>query len=92
VSGFISAGRTPVALEEAEVAGILEQAKGDQEKPKPKVPFQQGELVKIIEGPFSNFLGTVDEINPERGRVKVLVKIFERLTSVELEFWQVEKG
>jgi transcriptional antiterminator NusG len=92
VSGFISAGRRPVPVEGAEVEGIIEQIKGEKDKPKPKVMFQQGELVKIIEGPFSNFLGTVDEVNPERGRVKVLVKIFERLTSVELEFWQVEKG
>jgi transcriptional antiterminator NusG len=92
VSGFISAGRTPVPLEGEEVEGIIEQLRGEQEKPKPKVMFQQGELVKIVEGPFSNFLGTVDEVNPERGRVKVLVKIFERMTSVELEFWQVEKG
>ena len=92
VSGFISAGRKPVPVEGEEVKNIIEQIRGEQDKPKPKVMFQHGELVKIIEGPFSNFLGTVDEVNPERGRVKVLVKIFERLTSVELEFWQVEKG
>ena len=92
VSGFISAGRKPVPLEGEEVESIIERIKDEQEKPKLKVLFQQGELVKIVEGPFSNFLGTVDEVNPERGRVKVLVKIFERLTSVELEFWQVEKG
>jgi transcriptional antiterminator NusG len=47
--------------------------------------------VKIIEGPFANFMGCVDEVNPERGKLKVLVEIFERLTPVELEFWQVEK-
>ena len=92
VSGFISAGRKPVPLGVGEVEGIIEQLKSEEEKPKLKMMFQSGELVKIVEGPFSNFLGTVDEVNPERGRVKVLVKIFERMTSVELEFWQVEKG
>ncbi len=92
VSGFISAGKRPVPVGAEEIESIMEQLKDEEEKPKPKVQFQSGELVKIVEGPFSNFLGTVDEVNPERGRVKVLVKIFERMTSVELEFWQIEKG
>ena len=92
VSGFISAGKRPVPVAVEEIESIMEQLKEEEEKPKPKVQFQSGELVKIVEGPFSNFLGTVDEVNPERGRVKVLVKIFERMTSVELEFWQIEKG
>jgi len=92
VSGFIGAGRKPVPLADEEIETILEQVRGDVTKPKPKVSFEQGELVKITEGPFAGFLGTVDEVNPERGRLKVMVEIFERLTSVELEFWQVERS
>ena len=92
VSGFIGAGRKPVALADAEVEAILDQARGDTAEPKPKVIFEQGELVKITEGPFAGFLATVDEVNPERGRLKVMVEIFERLTSVELEFWQIERS
>ncbi|MCD6288210.1 MAG: transcription termination/antitermination factor NusG [Candidatus Hydrogenedentes bacterium] len=91
VTGFIGAGRKPVALTDEEVANIIEQTRADSTKPKPKVSFEQGEVIKITEGPFAGFLGTVDEVNPERGRLKVMVEIFERLTSVELEFWQVER-
>jgi len=92
VSGFIGAGRKPVALADEEIETSLEQVRGDVTKAKPKVSFEQGELVKITEGPFAGFLGTVDEVNPERGRLKVMVEIFERLTSVELEFWQIERS
>jgi len=92
VSGFIGAGRRPVALADTEVEAILNHVRGDPTEPKPKVIFEQGEVVKITEGPFAGFLGTVDEVNPERGRLKVMVEIFERLTSVELEFWQVERS
>jgi len=81
-----------VALADEEIETILEQVRGDVTKAKPKVSFEQGELVKITEGPFAGFLGTVDEVNPERGRLKVMVEIFERLTSVELEFWQIERS
>jgi len=92
VSGFIGAGRRPVPLADTEVEAILNHVRGDSTEPKPKVIFEQGEVVKISEGPFAGFLGTVDEVNPERGRLKVMVEIFERLTSVELEFWQVERS
>jgi len=91
VTGFIGSRTVPVPLEDAEVNGILEEIRGERERPKPKVKFEQGERVKIIEGPFSNFMGTIDEMNLERGKLKVMVEIFERLTSVEVEFWQVEK-
>jgi len=91
VTGFIGSGKMPTPLEPEEVESIFEQMRGEQKKPKPKVSFEKDEKVKIIEGPFTNFLGYVDEINPERGKLKVMVEIFERLTSVELEFWQVEK-
>ena len=63
-----------------------------EEKAKPKVMFENGERVKVVEGPFTNFLGTVDEVYLEKGRLKVMINIFERMTPVELEFWQVEKS
>jgi transcriptional antiterminator NusG len=91
VSGFIGSRTVPVPLDDGEVQAILEELRGERERPKPKVKFEAGERVKIIDGPFSNFLGNIDDINAERGTLKVMVEIFERLTSVEVEFWQVEK-
>lgn len=91
VTGFIGSRSQPVPLEKSEVQAIIEEMRGDRERPKPKVDFETGERVKIIDGPFSNFLGNVDEIDADRGRLKVMVEIFERLTSVEVELWQVEK-
>jgi transcriptional antiterminator NusG len=91
VSSFIGSRTVPVPLDNAEVNAIIEEVKGERERPKPKVDFEEGDRVKIIDGPFANFLGNVDEINAERGTMKVMVEIFERLTSVEVEFWQVEK-
>lgn len=91
VTGFIGSRTVPVPLEDAEVNAIIEEIHGERERPKPKVKFEMGERIKIIDGPFSNFLGNIDEINVERGKLKVMVEIFERLTSVEVEFWQVEK-
>ncbi len=91
VTGFIGSRTVPVPLEDAEVSAIVEEIRGERERPKPKVEFEGGERVKIIDGPFSNFMGNIDEINIDRGKLKVMVEIFERLTSVEVEFWQVEK-
>ena len=62
------------------------------EKVAPKVTYEVGETIKITDGPFVNLSGTVDEIDPERGRLKVSVAIFDRLVSVELEYWQVERS
>ena len=90
VTGFIGSRTVPVPLDDGEVIAIVEEIRGERERPKPKVKFEHGERVKIIDGPFSNFLGSIDEVNMERGTLKVLVEIFERLTSVEVEFWQVE--
>ena len=91
VSGFIGSGRKPLALKEAEVAGIIKQAEEKKEKPTPKVIFEKGESVRVKEGPFINFNGTIEEVNPNKGKLKVLVAIFGRTTPVELEYWQVEK-
>jgi len=91
VSGFIGAGRKAVPLEDEEVQIVIEQMRGESKRPKPKVTFERGDKVKVTEGPFTNFIGTIEEINSERGRVKLMVEIFERLTPLELEFWQLER-
>lgn len=91
VTGFIGSRTLPVPLEDSEIAEIVEVSRGEKARPKPKVEFDEGERVKIIDGSFANFIGKIDEINAERGNMKVMVEIFERLTSVEVEFWQVER-
>ena len=91
VTGFIGAGRRPVSLSPEEVAEILKQTEERKDKPTPRVTFQKGEGVRVIEGPFTNFSGVIEEVNTARGKLKVLVSIFGRQTPVELEFWQVER-
>ena len=91
VTGFIGAGRRPVPLSEEEVSEILRQTEERKDKPAPRVTFQKGEGVRVIEGHFTNFSGVIDEVNAARGKLKVLVSIFGRQTPVELEFWQVER-
>ena len=92
VTGFVGTGNTPSPLPAAEVEKILNQIKEGEAKPKPKVLFEKGESVKIMEGPFTGFTGTVEEVNAERGRLKVMVSIFGRATPVELDFLQVGKA
>lgn len=89
VTGFVGSGNKPVPLEPREVQSILRRMEDD--TPKIKVSFVPGQAVKIVEGPFADFTGTVDEINPEKGKVKVLVSFFGRETPIELDFLQVEK-
>jgi transcriptional antiterminator NusG len=89
VTGFVGAGTRPTALEDSEVKRILKQMK--MEAPKVKVTFSRGERVKVVDGPFTDFIGVVDDINPEKGKVRVLVSFFGRETPVELDFLQVEK-
>jgi transcriptional antiterminator NusG len=89
VTGFVGSGTRPTALEDAEVKAILKQM--EMEAPKVKVSFSKGERVKVVDGPFTDFIGVVDEINPERGKVKVLVSFFGRETPVELDFLQVSR-
>jgi transcription termination/antitermination protein NusG len=74
-----------------EVDNILKQSQEKKEKPMPKVMFNKGESVRIKEGPFVNFNGIIEEVNPTRGKLKVSVMIFGRSTPVELEYWQVER-
>ena len=91
VTGFIGLGKKPVALPKEEVENILKRTKDTAAKPSPKVVFEKGEQVRVNEGPFLNFNGTIEEVYPEKGKVKVSVSIFGRSTPVELEYWQVEK-
>lgn len=91
VTGFVGTGKKPTPLTKAEVSQILEQVSTAKEKPKPKYVFDKDEPVKIIDGPFSNFSGKVEEVNLDRETLKVMVTIFGRATPVELSFLQVEK-
>jgi len=89
VTGFVGAGLKPTPISNREVEAIMKFV--TQEQPKFKTKFSTGEAVKITEGPFADFLGTVEAIDEERGKVKVLVSIFDRETPVELDFLQVTK-
>ena len=91
VTGFVGSGTRPVALEPDQVDEIMRQMEAGAEKPKPKSVFQRGDKVRVIDGPFVNFQGMVEDINPERGRMKVVVPVFGRPTPVELEYYQVER-
>jgi len=90
VTGFLG-GNTPTPLTEAEVEEILKAETAEPTTPKHKVLFEAGENVRVIEGPFTNFTGVIDEVNLERGKLRVMVSIFGRATPVELDFLQVEK-
>ncbi len=89
VTGFVGSGTQPTPLDKPEVLSIIKQMKA--EEPRVKVGFQEGQSVRVIDGPFSDFVGTVEEINTEKGKVKVAVSIFGRETPVELDFLQVER-
>ena len=91
VTGFVGAGSKPLPLNNEEVDTILRQAKDAKEKPTPKVIFDKGENIRVNDGPFTNFNGTIEEVNLAKGKIKVMISIFGRATPVELETWQVEK-
>lgn len=91
IIGFVG-GERPVALRPDEVDQIFHQVEEKKESVKPKVVFEPGETVKITDGPFLNFSGTVEEVDPGRGKLKVSVAIFGRSAPVELEYWQVERS
>ena len=91
VTGFIGSKEEPVAIPEEEAQRIIAQMQEGVLKPKPKIRFETGDKVQVTDGPFTNFTGVVDEVRPDRGRVKVMISVFGRPTPVELEFTQLEK-
>ena len=92
ITGFVGGNnRHPPRIPEHEVRRIIGQMEEGAVQPKPKVSFDKGEAVRVVEGPFANFTGTVDESWPDKGKVRVMVSIFGRATPVELDFMQVQK-
>ena len=91
ITGFIGSGNKPSPLTDLEVQNILKRTQDTETKPSPKIVFEIGEPIRIAQGPFANFNGSVVEVYPDRGKLKVSVSIFGRSTLVELEYWQVEK-
>ncbi|MSQ26125.1 MAG: transcription termination/antitermination protein NusG [Dehalococcoidia bacterium] len=89
VTGFVGSGNRPVPLEDAEVKNILKQMEA--EAPRVKIGYTKGQSVRITDGPFAEFIGVVDEVYTEKGKVKVLLSFFGRETPVELDFLQIEK-
>jgi transcriptional antiterminator NusG len=87
---FVGGDRKPVAMADREVEKILKEVERGEEKPKTKIEFHKGDRVKVKEGPFENFDGVVEEVLPASGCVKLMLTIFGRSTSVELEYWQIE--
>ena len=92
VTGFVGDSRNPQPLPERDALKIIGRIEEGASKPKPKVVFEEGDPVRVVEGPFANFQGVVDEVFPDKGRVKVMVSIFGRSTPVELEYIQVSKN
>jgi len=90
VTGFVG-GNNPAAIPDEEVLKITRRIEEGAEKPRPKVLFEVGETVRVIDGPFLNFSGVVEDVKPDKGKLRVMVSIFGRATPVELEFMQVEK-
>lgn len=93
VTGFVGGDtRHPPRVPQFEVDRILGQMEQGSEKPKPKMEFDKGDQVRVVEGPFANFNGTIDEVRPEKGKLLVMVSIFGRSTPVELDFMHVQKA
>jgi transcription termination/antitermination protein NusG len=91
ITGFVGDKLKPVPVPESEVQKMTNRIAEGQAKPRPKISFTEGESVRVVDGPFSNFSGTIEEVNLDKGKVKVMVSIFGRSTPVELDFIQVEK-
>ncbi len=92
VTGFIGSPTNPYSLPDEEVKRLTQKIEEESVHPRHKVSFVQGEIVRIIDGPFANFNGVVEEVKPDKGRIRVLVSILGRSTPVELEYSQVDKG
>jgi len=92
VTGFVGGATNPPPVSEEEVREITQQMQEGAIKPKPKVLFETGESVKVIDGPFQDFSGVVEDVKPEKGKLRVLISIFGRATPVELDFVQVERA
>lgn len=90
VSSFVGDGHAPVPLTPAEISNLLDIMEDKQEKPKPKISYRKGDQIKVIEGPFMNFVGNVESMDEEKGKLTVMVSIFGRPTPVELDVLQVE--
>ncbi len=90
VTGFVTSGREPVPLSEEEVEAIMQKTRKEQVAQKVEIPFAENDPVRIIDGPFKDFTGIVSEINRERGKVRVMVSIFGRLTPVDVDFMQLK--
>lgn len=91
ITGFLG-GQHPTPVRESEIQAVTSAMAEGQIKPRPRVHFEEGDSVRVIDGPFSNFSGTVEEVKPEKQKIRVLVSIFGRATPVELDFGQVEKA
>jgi transcriptional antiterminator NusG len=91
VTGFLGGQDRPIPLTEEEAQAIISQMEEGTQKPRPKFQFEKGDEIRVVDGPFTNFTGTVDEVIPEKGKVRVLVSIFGRSTPVELDFVQVNR-
>lgn len=91
ITGFVGDKIKPVPVPESEVQKMTNRIAEGQAKPRPKISFTEGENVRVVDGPFSNFSGVIEEVNLDKGKVKVMVSIFGRSTPVELDFIQVEK-
>ena len=92
VKGFIGSQDKAIPLSDDEAEAIIQQMQEGAQKPRPKFKFEKGDEVRVIDGPFANFNGTIDEVIPEKGKVRVLVSIFGRSTPVELDFVQVNRS
>ena len=92
VTGFVGGATAPTAISEEDVKKITHQMEEGAVRPKPMISFKRGENIRVVDGPFTNFTGIVEEVKPDKGKLKVLVSIFGRATPVEVDFVQVEKA
>ncbi len=91
ITGFVGGGTNPPPIPDAEVEKITARMEEGAERPRPKIEYEVGETVRVVDGPFLNFTGVVEDVKPDKGKLKVMVSIFGRVTPVELDFIQVEK-